>query len=100
MENELSKYVSESFVCSDYDALPVIAKTDNDTTGEIEQFIADEFRKDACFAQSINSKRVFEFLPGLRHRITDFISAIKLRLAPEQTSKKLKCKQKSTHGLH
>ena len=88
-------------VCSGYDALPVIAKTDNDTTGEIEQFIAGEFREDACFAQSINnSKRVFEFLPGLRHKITDFISAIKLRLAPEQTSKKLKCKRESTHGLH
>lgn len=93
MEHELPKYVVESFVCSGYDTLPVIAKMNNDTIGEIEQFITDEFREDARFAQGINSKCVFKFLPGHRHRITDFISAVKLRLAQEQTTLILKRKR-------
>jgi len=67
--------------------LAVIAEMNESFIEEIEQFITDEFKDDPHFAQRINCKGVFKFLPGHRHRIADFISAIKLKLAQEQTTK-------------
>ena len=89
LNEELPKYVVESFVCSGYDTLPVIAKMNESSIEEIEQFITEEFKEDPRFAQRINSKGIFKFLPGHRHRIADFISAIKLKFAQEQTTKRL-----------
>ena len=71
---------------------------DDNSIKEVEQFITDEFKEDPRFAQGINNKGIFKFLPGHRHRIFDFISTVKLSLTQEQTAKRLKLKRKCDKG--
>jgi len=94
LRQELPEYVVDSFICSGYDTLPVIAKMNEASILDLEQFISDEFNEDDHFKQRINSRGMLKFLPGHRHRILDFIGDTKLKLAQQQTAKQLKCKRK------